>query len=137
MILVSSCLCGINCKYNGGNNYNEKVMNYLKDKEYIMVCPEVLGGLLIPRSPSEIKVDKVINKDGIDVTEEYRLGALKTLDIAKKNNVSLCIMKSNSPSCGTNKIYDGTFSKKLIQGDGVTVSLLKENGIKVITENDL
>ena len=135
-IIVSACLLGDNCKYNGGNNYNRELSNFLKDYEVIKVCPEVMGGLSIPRVPSEIKNDKVINKEGVDVTFEYQLGALKTLEIAKDNNIKIAILKSNSPSCGSGKIYDGTFSKTLINGDGVTTKLLKENKIIVLNEEN-
>lgn len=135
--VVSACLMGDNCKYNGGNNYSEEIVNYLKDKEYVKVCPECLGGLSTPRVPSEICGDKVINKDGIDVTNEYNKGALESLKIAKDFKVDAAILKSNSPSCGCGMIYDGTFSKKLISGDGITTKLFKENGIKVISSDDI
>ena len=135
--VVSACLMGDNCKYNGGNNYSEEVINYLKDKEYVKICPECLGGLSIPRVPSEICGDKVINKDGIDVTNEYNKGALESLKIAKDFKADIAILKSNSPSCGCGMIYDGTFSKKLISGDGVTTKLFKENSIKVISSDDI
>lgn len=131
-ILVSSCLLGDNCKYNGGNNYSNEINEYLKDKDYIKVCPECLGGLSVPRSPSEIVGDRVVNKEGHDVTEEFHKGARETLKIAKEGKVTEAILKSNSPSCGCGKIYDGTFSNCLINGDGITTRLLKENGIKVI-----
>lgn len=135
--VVSACLMGDNCKYNGGNNYSEEVINYLKDKEYVKICPECLGGLSTPRVPSEICGDKVINKDGIDVTNEYNKGALESLKIAKDFKADIAILKSNSPSCGCEMIYDGTFSKKLISGDGVTTKLFKENSIKVISSDDI
>ena len=135
--IVSACLMGDNCKYDGGNNFDEKVISFLKDKDYIKVCPECLGGLMIPRVPSEIKDNFVINKDGVDVTKEYNLGALKTLEIAKKNNCFCAILKSRSPSCGCGKIYDGTFSKTLKNGDGITTRLLKENNIKVINNEEI
>lgn len=135
--LVSACLMGDNCKYNGLNNYNEDVVAFLSNKEYVKVCPECLGGLDIPRVPSEIKNSKVINKDNIDVTKEYQKGALKALEIAKHNNCNCAIFKSKSPSCGCGKIYDGTFSKKLISGNGITTSLLKKNNIKVYTEDEI
>lgn len=134
--IVSSCLLGDNCKYNGKNNYNEKIVEFLKDKEYIKVCPECLGGLPTPRVPSEIINDKVINKEGIDVTKEYELGARKTLLIVKDNNIDCAILKSKSPSCGCGFIYDGTFSKTLIKGNGVTTKLLKENNVKIINSDD-
>lgn len=135
-VLVSSCLMGDNCKYNGGNNYCKKLIDYLKDKEYIKACPECLGGLTTPRSPSEIKGDRVINKEGIDVTKEFNEGALKTLDIALSENIDLAILKSNSPSCGCGMVYDGTFSNNLVLGDGITTRLLKKNGIKVVSSSE-
>lgn len=135
-VLVSSCLLGDNCKYNGGNNYNKKVENYLKDKDYIKVCPECLGGLSIPREPSEITGDKVINKSGFDVTDEFYKGAKETLKIASDEQIDLAILKSNSPSCGCGMIYDGTFSNKLTNGDGITTRLLKEHGINIISSSE-
>ncbi len=108
-ILVSACLLGDNCKYDGSSNKNDELIKLLKDYEIIKVCPECLGGLSIPRIPAEIKNDRIINKEGIDVTNEYLLGAKKTLEIARRNNIKVAILKKNSPSCGSNKIYDGTF----------------------------
>lgn len=136
-IMVSACLLGDNTKYDGGNNYCEELSNLLEDYEIIKVCPEVTGGLSIPRIPSEIKDNKVINKIGEDVTKFYQKGAIKTLERAKKNNIKIAIFKEKSPSCGSNYIYDGTFSKILIKGDGITTKLLKENGILVFTEKDI
>ena len=137
MKLISACLAGKNCKYDGGNNSNIKVLDLMKREECILVCPETLGGLKIPRLPAEIVGDKVIRKDGADVTKEFEKGAKETLRIAKENICDMVILKSRSPSCGCGKIYDGTFSGKLVGGDGITARLLKENGIKVITEEDI
>lgn len=136
-ILVSACLLGIDCKYSGGNNLNEKVLEYIKDYEVIPVCPEIMGGLSTPRPPSERIGDKVINNQGIDVTNEYTKGALETLKLAKLFNVKKALLKAKSPSCGKGKIYDGTFTSTLIEGNGVTVDLLESNGIEVISEQDL
>lgn len=135
--LVSACLMGDNCKYDGGNNYDAEVVDFLKDKTFIKVCPECLGGLGIPRVPSEIVGDRVINKENIDVTCEYTQGALKTLTIAKENDCQCAILKSRSPSCGVSEIYDGTFSKKIINGDGITTRLLKSYGIKVVSNEKI
>lgn len=137
IILVSACLLGTNCKYNGKNNKNDKILEYIKDKYVIPICPEVFGGLSIPRIPSEIKDNSVINKEGIDVTKYFVNGSKKTLDIAKAFDIKKAILKQKSPSCGCGKIYDGTFSGNIIDGDGITTRLLKENGIEVITEEDL
>lgn len=136
-ILVSACLAGINCKYNGKNNENEKIIELIKEKDVILICPEQLGGLKTPRTPAEIKNNKVINKEGIDVTEEYQTGAQEVLKIAQKFNIKTAILKSKSPSCGKGKIYDGTFSNKLIEGNGITAELLKKHGIKVISSDDV
>ena len=141
MILVSACLLGINCKYNGKNNKNENVINYLKDKQYIIACPEQLGGLSTPRNPSEIiKVNKdeiVKSNTGLDVTKQFKKGALETLKIANLYKCKEAILKEGSPSCGSSFIYDGTFTGKKINGSGVTTTLLKQNGIKVISEKDI
>lgn len=136
-ILVSACLLGVDCKYSGGNNYNEKVLEYIKDYEVIPVCPEIMGGLSTPRPPSERIENKVLNNQGIDVTNEYAKGANETLKLAKLFNVKKALLKAKSPSCGKGKIYDGTFTSTLIDGNGVTVDLLESNNIEVITEQDL
>lgn len=132
-ILVSACLLGTNCKYSGGNNYSEEVTEYLKDYEIIPICPEQLGGLPTPRPASEIIGDKVINNEGTDVTSNYQKGAEEALKIAKLLGIKKALLKAKSPSCGNGKIYDGTFSGTLIDGDGITTKLLKENNIEVIT----
>lgn len=137
VILVSNCLLGIECRYKGDSQKNDKVLEFLKGHTVIGVCPEVMGGLPIPRDPAEIVGDKLLTPKGKDVTKEYATGANLTLQIAKANKVDLCILKAKSPSCGTGKIYDGTFQGQLIDGNGVTSKLLQENGFKVITENDL
>ncbi len=136
-ILVSACLLGINCKYDGENNKNDKVIEYLKDKEVIPICPEIMGGLPTPRVPSEIKDDKVITKENKDVTNNFLKGANEVLYLAKLFNVNKALLKAKSPSCGVGEIYDGTFTHAKINGDGMTTRLLKENNIEVITELDL
>lgn len=138
MILVSACLIGINCKYSGDNNENEKVKEYLKGKEFTLVCPEQLGGLSTPRPPAEIVDGRVITKeDNKDVTENFVRGAEETLKIARLYVCSEAILKEGSPSCGCNLIYDGSFSGKKIPGKGITAKLLEEEGIKVTSEKDL
>lgn len=133
MYLISACLIGENCKYDGHNNL-DIIAKALFDKGLaISVCPEVLGGLGTPRVPSEIMDGKVVSKEGIDVTKAFTIGAKKTLEIALKNKVEYAILQSRSPSCGSKQIYDGTFSGELIDGMGVTTKLLRENGIKVMT----
>ncbi len=137
MIFVSACLLGENCKYSGGNNRNEHVLSFLDGKEYLPVCPEVLGGLAIPRPPAEIVGDAVIDREGHDVTAAFKKGAEKTLSMALEHQPELCLLKANSPSCGCGMIYDGSFSGKKIPGDGITAALLKVHGFKVLTEKDL
>ncbi len=141
MYLVSSCLAGVDCKYSGGNNLSEKVLEIVKEGKAILVCPEQMGGLETPRLPSEIVVKngerRVLTKDGEDVSLQFKKGAGETLKIAKMMNIKKAILKSRSPSCGCGRIYDGSFSSTLIDGDGITVELLKQNGIKVINEDSL
>ncbi len=135
-IMVSACLLGVNCKYNGKNNYHEELIEYLKDKAVIPICPEIYGGLPTPRVPSEILGKKVLNKEGLDVTDNFRRGAEESLKLAKKFNVKKAILKAKSPSCGFGNIYDGTFSDHLIPGNGITAELFKQNGIEILTENN-
>jgi len=135
--MVSACLMGENCKYNGGNNLNEKVLNYVKGHQVITVCPEVMGGLPIPRIPAEIVNNIVTAKDGCNVDKEFRTGAEMALQIAKENQVELVIMHSRSPSCGPKQIYDGSFSGKKIDDQGVFAKMLIENGFQVVDVEDL
>ena len=141
MILVSACLAGINCKYNGGNNYNEKVFNLVKEGKAIPVCPEQLGGLTTPREPSEIKIVDgkryVINKEGIDVTEEFEKGAEEVLALVKKLDIKKAILQTRSPSCGKGKIYSGNFNNTLVAGNGILTELLINNDVEVISEEDI
>ena len=132
-ILVSACLLGLNCKYDGDNNYSGEVDEFLKEYEIIPICPEIMGGLPTPRTPSERLGNKVITKDGRDVTKEYVRGAGECLFLAKKYNVKKALLKLRSPSCGSGKIYDGTFSHTLVDGNGVTAELLKSNGLEIIS----
>lgn len=138
-VIVSACLLGENCKYNGENNRNQKIINFLLDKEVIPVCPEVMGGLSTPRLKSEIDFNdknKVIDEEKKDVSFFFNRGAQKALEIALENGTTLAIVKEKSPSCGSKKIYNGKFSGELINGSGVFTRLLKENNIKVLTEED-
>ena len=136
-IAVSACLLGENCKYNGGNNYSAKVAEFIKDHEVISVCPEVMGGLPVPRESSEIVDGVVKHKDGISVDEEFRRGAEIALEKVLENGVELVILQSRSPSCGVKEVYDGTFSGKLIPGQGVFAKLLAENNIRTMDVSEL
>ena len=136
-IAVSACLLGENCKYDGGNNYSEKVHRFIEGHEVIAVCPEVAGGLPTPRVPAEIVKGIVTMKDGKNVDAEFRRGAqLETKKIID-NHVDLCILQSRSPSCGVKQIYDGTVTGCKISGQGVFAQMLCEKGIKVIDVEDL
>jgi len=137
VILVSACFLGINCKYNGQSNKNKKVLKLAKEKILIPVCPEILGGLPTPREIAEQRGKKVITKSGKDVTKYFEKGAKEVLKIAKILKIKKAILKQRSPSCGSGKIYDGTFSQRVIKGDGITTQLLKKHKIKIISEEDL
>ena len=136
-IMVSACLLGENCKYNGGNNQNENVLAFVRGHEVISVCPEVMGGLPTPRIPSEICQGIVINKEGMSVDREFWTGAEKCLAIALKENPELVIFKARSPSCGKRQHYDGSFTGTLTDGPGITAGLLLEQGFRVIEEDDI
>ena len=130
-------LAGENCKYNGGNNRNEKVLRLMEGNKVITVCPEEMGGLPTPRVPSEICNGIVTAKDGRIVDKEYRAGAAKCLEIARSEKPDLIVLQSRSPSCGVKQRYDGSFSGTLVDGAGVTAQLLMENGFPVIDVEDL
>ena len=136
-ILISACLVGDKVKYDGHSNYNEKVKLLLEKYELVPFCPEVEGGLTTPRKPSERVKDRVKMEGGRDVTKNFQNGAELALNICLYLGIKIAILKENSPSCGVNKIYDGSFSHKLIDGQGVTAELLKRKGIKVISENEI
>ncbi|MFA5021694.1 MAG: DUF523 domain-containing protein [Patescibacteria group bacterium] len=146
-ILVSACLLGVNCDYKGGNRLNQKVLDFVKDKNFIPVCPEIYGGQSTPRPGAEINGGqgdrvligevKVVEPDGTDVSGEFIKGAQEVLQIAKLTGATLAILKAKSPSCGHGKTYDGNFSRTLVEGNGVLAALLLQNGIKVMTEEDL
>lgn len=136
-IVVSACLLGNNCKYNGGNNYCQQVIDFVKNHEVIALCPEVLGGLSTPRLPSEICKGIVMNCKGISVDKEYRQGARLSTEIAIRESATLAILQPRSPSCGCKQIYDGSFSRKLISGKGIFAQMLNDNGIETIEPEDL
>ncbi len=131
-VLVSKCLLGVNCKYNGGNNKNEKLIEFLKDKKVISICPEILSIKEIPRPSVEILNNKFINLNGIDVDEVYRKGCILAFEKINNQNIDLAVLQSRSPTCGVGKIYDGTFTKTLIDGNGAFAQLLIDKGIKTI-----
>lgn len=136
-ILVSACLLGIDCRYDGKNCYNEKIQDLRKYANLIPICPEQMGGLTTPRVPAEIVGHNLINKEGIDVSSNYQKGASIALKIAHINNCEYALLKQKSPSCGCGLIYDGTFTGKVIEGDGNTTKLLKENGIICYSDEEI
>ncbi|MBE6633091.1 MAG: DUF523 domain-containing protein [Ruminococcaceae bacterium] len=137
-ILVSACLLGEPCRYDGQSKPCEAVLKLQRDHTLIPVCPEVMGGLSTPRPPAELQSDRrVVNRLGRDVTANYRAGAEDALRIAQAEGCSLAILKEKSPSCGKGKIYDGSFTGTLCQGNGVCAALLLANGIRVLGETEV
>ena len=136
-IAVSACLLGKNCKYDGGNNQCQKVLDFVKVHDIVAVCPEQMGGLPTPRVPAEIVNGVVTNVHGISVDEAFRRGARLASEAVLNEGATLAILQPRSPSCGCKCIYDGTFAKQLVPGKGVFAQLLEENGIKAIEPEDL
>ncbi|MFN2746332.1 MULTISPECIES: DUF523 domain-containing protein [Bacillus] len=147
MILVSSCLAGVECRYNGTHSYVEKINKLVQEKKAAVVCPEVLGGFATPREPAEISGGTgedvlngnaaIITRSGEDVTDLYIKGAYKTLEIARDIQADTVVLKENSPSCGSSHIYDGSFSSQKVAGNGITAALLKREGFRVVSEHQL
>lgn len=136
-VLISRCLMGENCRYDGKANTIESLEKIKSECNLIPVCPEISAGLSTPRQPSEIKDGRVYMKDGKDVTQHFLKGAYNALETARKYGCKAALLKSKSPSCGNKTIYDGSFTGKLTEGDGVTAKLLKEHSIAVFTENEI
>ncbi len=136
-LLISACLLGMPCRYNGTHKKLGNLNQLAERYELVGVCPETLGGLKIPRLPCEQKEGKVYAKDGIDCSPAFDLGARRTLAIALKSGAKIALLKERSPSCGVNQIYDGTFSDTKIKGMGVAAALLKANGIRVYSEEEM
>lgn len=136
-VLVSACLMGRNCKYNGGNNYCEELQTFLQGKEVMEVCPEVLAGLGTPRTPIEICNGTVISRDGEVVDEKLRSAIEQILEQLRDEEIEVCVLKSRSPTCGAKQVYDGTFSGKLVDGAGVLAQALMDAGYAVLDEEHL
>ena len=146
MYIISACLCGVNCKYNGKNNTSERCLKLFREGKAVLVCPEQLGGLQTPRDPVELDNaaneiiegnGKAITNNGEDVTKQFLNGAYETLKIAQELGATKAILKDGSPSCGCNFVYDGTFSGNKIKGKGITVQILENEGITVFSDEDL
>lgn len=139
-ILISACLLGVACRYDGlSKPLDREIIEKLRQQYHLIpICPEIMGGLPTPRIPSEISSDgKVLRKDGEDVTENYIRGAKEALRLAEIFQCETALLKEKSPSCGAGKIYDGSFSKTLTSGNGITAELLKKNGIRIIGESEI
>ena len=137
-ILVSACLLGEPCRYDGKSKPSEAIRALAEQHTLIPICPEVMGGLSTPRSPSEIQPDgRVVNREGADVSGNYLRGAELSLALAREHGCALAILKEKSPSCGNREVYDGSFSGKLIPGQGICARLLEANGIRVIGESEI
>lgn len=136
-ILVSACLLGDNVKYDGKNNYDQRIEQLKEIFDIVPICPECFGGLPTPRIPSEIKNSEVFNKEGQNVTENFRVGAHKVINIVNFKHVKKAVLMDRSPSCGVHKIYNGRFNGTLIDGQGVCAKLLKEHGVDIYTIDEI
>ena len=134
-VLMSACLLGVNCRYSGDGKLMEGVERLMEIAEIIPVCPEILGGLTTPRVPAERVGDRVIARDGTDVTMQYQRGARESLHLAQLFGAKYALMKERSPSCGYGVIYDGTFTGNFRSGNGAASELLSENGIRIYGES--
>lgn len=136
-ILVSACLLGVNCRYSGKGELCQELQKLMKEHRLIPVCPEQLGGLATPRTPAERVKDRVVTQMGEDVTAQYEKGARETAGLAELFGCRCAVLKERSPSCGNGRIYDGTFSRQLVSGDGTAAALLKERGVRIFGETEI
>ena len=136
-ILISACLLGVRCRYDGASKPHPLAEELAKRHELIPVCPEQMGGLPTPRPPAERQGERVVSVEGVDVTEQYRRGAEETLRLCRLFGCEAAVLKERSPSCGRGAVYDGTFTGTLTDGDGVTAQLLQEAGVSVYGESRL
>ena len=136
-ILVSTCLLGENCKYNGGNNYNPAVAEFVKDKEVLPICPEMMAGMGCPRIPIEIVDGVLMDRDGNNVDAAMRKAVEQAMEMIREEDIQCAVLQSRSPTCGVNQIYDGSFTGKLIEGSGVLAQALKLVGYRVVDAEDI
>lgn len=136
-ILVSACLLGENCKYNGGNNYSSAVAEFVKDKEVLTICPEMMAGMGCPRTPIEIVDGVVMDRKGNNVDAAMREAVERAMELIRKEEIQCAILQSRSPTCGVNQIYDGSFSGKLVSGSGLFAQALKDAGYRVMDAEDI
>ena len=137
MIIVSACLLGENCKYNGGNNYHPNVVSYVHGQEVLAICPEMLAGMGCPRTPVEIVDGVVMDRDGNNVDNVLRRGVEKAMDLVRREDVQCAILQSRSPTCGVKQVYDGTFSRKLVDGAGIFARALMDAGYLVLDAEEI
>ena len=136
-VLVSACLLGRKCKYNGGSNFHPAVAAFVADKDVVEYCPEVMAGLGIPRTPIEIVDGILMDRDGNNVDQLLRDAVAKALREIRELDIDCAILQSRSPTCGVNQVYDGTFSGRLIPGSGVFAQALKDAGYRVLDAEDI
>ena len=136
-ILVSACLLGENCKYNGGNNYSPAVAEFIKGKEILAVCPEMMAGMGCPRTPIEIVDGVLMDRDGNNVDAAMRKAVADAMDFIRNEDIRCAILQSRSPTCGVNQVYDGSFSGKLISRSGIFAQALKDAGYCVLDVEDI
>ncbi len=136
-MLISACLLGIGCRYDGGGQYRPEAAALLARYELVPVCPELLGGLPVPRPPAEIKGGRVVTAAGVDVTDAFRLGAERALELARRRGARRALLKDGSPSCGCTRVHDGEFSGRLVPGRGLAAALLTGGGIEAISEDGI
>lgn len=136
-VLVSACLLGENCKYNGGNNYNAAVAEYVKGKDIFPICPEMMAGMGCPRTPIEIVDGILMDRDGNNVDAAMQDAVAKAMELIQKEDIQCAILQSRSPTCGVNQVYDGSFSEKLIPGSGILAQALKNAGYRIIDAEDV
>ena len=136
-ILVSACLLGENCKYNGGNNYRAAVAEFVKDKEVLAICPEMMAGMGCPRTPIEIVDGVLMDRDGNNVDAAMRKAVEDAMELIRKEDIQCAVLQSRSPTCGVNQVYDGSFSGKLVSGSGILAQALKDAGYQTIDAEDL
>ena len=136
-LLISACLLGRNCKYNGGNNLHPLVERLGEKYDLVPICPETWGGLTSPRPPAERIGDRILDREGRDVTDAFQRGAQRALETARKNGCRRAVLKERSPSCGAGRIYDGTFTGTTVPGDGVAAALLRAEGLVLYGESEI
>ena len=136
-ILVSACLLGENCKYNGGNNYSSAIAEFVKDKEVLSICPEMMAGMGCPRTPIEIVDGVLMDRDGNNVDAAMREAVAQAMEMIRKEDIQCAVLQSRSPTCGVNQVYDGSFSGKLVNGSGILAQELKKAGYIIIDSENI